>query len=222
MRLVLFLVLVASVPAAATVTVDTTLDGNDGECVVDCSLREAIATAMPEETVLLPDGTYRLTLGVLQIDKNLSITGAGPRRTEVEAASGDRAFRIDAGAVVTLAALTVRRDVSFQFGGGILNHGTLTLNDCVLTDSVGGASPGGGLENRGSATLNRCLVAGNEAEFGGGLFSSGELIVNNSTISGNNSSFDGAGILAQSPATLSSNAQSFSVSVPSLKMPPPD
>ncbi len=52
-----FLALVAisaTAAASAAVSVDTNEDGNDGECQLDCTLREAIATAMPGEMVLVP------------------------------------------------------------------------------------------------------------------------------------------------------------------------
>ncbi len=61
----------ATAAATAAVSVDTNEDGNDGECQLDCTLREAIAMAMPGEMVLVPEGTYPLTLGVLQIDREL-------------------------------------------------------------------------------------------------------------------------------------------------------
>ena len=82
----------ASVPTLASITVDTTVDGDDGDCTSDCTLREAIDVAAAGEAIILPAGVYRLTLGVLRIDKDLSITGAGARGTQVAAASGSVRF----------------------------------------------------------------------------------------------------------------------------------
>ena len=38
--------------AHAAITVDTTADGDDGECALDCTLREAVAAATLGETVV--------------------------------------------------------------------------------------------------------------------------------------------------------------------------
>ena len=78
----------AAATATAAVSVDTNADGNDGECQLDCTLREAIAIALPGEMVLVPEGTYPLTLGVLRVDKDLTIIGAGPRVAEDDHLSG--------------------------------------------------------------------------------------------------------------------------------------
>ena len=69
-------------------TVTTTADGDDGECALDCTLREAIATASPGFTVCVPAGTYSLTLGTLVLDKDLEVTGAGEAYTILEASVG--------------------------------------------------------------------------------------------------------------------------------------
>ncbi len=97
-----FLVLGSSDAARAVLTVDTTLDGDDGECTLDCTLREAVGVAAAGEEILLPAGVYSLPLGEVRIDGDLIITGSGARATVVQATTGDRVFRVAAGAVVVV------------------------------------------------------------------------------------------------------------------------
>ncbi len=193
---VFFLAIGSGDAALAALTVDTTLDGDDGECTLDCTLREAIGVAPAGEEILLPVGVYSLPLGEVQIDRDLTITGNGAAVTVVETSAlnqHDRAFRIAAGAEVSISGLTMRLDVPGGFGGGIRNEGVLTLDDCALVGNGTLLLPGGGgLGNVGTATVNNCLVTGNQSEFGGAFGNEGVLTVNNTTISGNSSILAGA------------------------------
>ena len=84
--------------------VTTTEDHNDGFCNADCSLRDAIIAANQLDyhaTILLPSGTYTLTLegpveqlaatGDLDVCSGLTIIGDGPETTIIDAGgmSGD-------------------------------------------------------------------------------------------------------------------------------------
>ena len=60
---------VRGIAEGATLTLTKTTDTNDGVCDADCSLREAIATADPGDTVDIPAGIYTLALGTLTISK---------------------------------------------------------------------------------------------------------------------------------------------------------
>ncbi len=179
-------------PAFAAVIVDSTMDGDDGECALDCTIREAIATTGPGDEIMVPPGIYTVSLGVLGIDSDRILSGGGAAVTFVEGPG--RIFSIGSMATVTISDLTVRAEVPGDVGGGIFNEGTLILNRCALSDSRGPL--GGGLHNTGTATVNDSTISGNQAEFGGGIFSSsGPVTVSNSTISGNSSIFGGGGIL---------------------------
>jgi len=76
-----------------TLAVTKTGDTNDGICDADCSLREAIAAANSQaigagssgDTIVIPTGTYTLTLGSeLGIADNLTLTGVGSGNTIIE------------------------------------------------------------------------------------------------------------------------------------------
>ena len=75
-------------------------------------------------------------------------------------------------------------------GGGIVNIGTVTLNNSKVTANtaygdIGGG--GGGILNFGPVTLNNSQVTGNTLRTGsgGGIFTLGTLTLNNSTVRGN-------------------------------------
>ena len=73
---------------AATINVTTVVDEADGSCADgDCSLRDAVSSALPGDTVSVPAGTYALTLGPIPIDQSLTLTGAAARSTICRARS---------------------------------------------------------------------------------------------------------------------------------------
>jgi hypothetical protein len=172
-----------SVPSTLTVTsnLDTGVAG-------DGSLRGEIAAAGSGDTLhfgpSLAGQTITLTRGELAISKSLDIEGLGPDQLTVSGNHASRVFDVSAGVAVTVAGLTMtdgRADgsapVLASTGGAILDFGTLTLSDDVLSDSqaVGdaGTSPlgkpgralGGALANLGTAplTISRCAFLGNLA-----------------------------------------------------------
>ena len=77
-----FVLLPAAAVAAPPVT--TTTDGGAG------SLREAVTMATPGETIAIPAGNYKLTLGELTIAKSLTLVGAGAGVTVLEGGGASR------------------------------------------------------------------------------------------------------------------------------------
>ena len=160
-----------TVPSTLTVTsnLDTGVPG-------DGSLRGEIAAAKSGDTIAfdpsLAGQTITLTSGELAIAKSLDIEGLGPDQLTVSGNHASRVFDISSGATVTIAGMTItdglangRSPVLASTGGGILDFGTLTLSNDVLSNNqaVGdaGTSPlgkqgralGGGLANLGTAPL---------------------------------------------------------------------
>ncbi len=237
---VLALVLTQGQPAhAATFTVTKTADTNDGVCDADCSLREATgaANALPgADTVTVPAGTYTLSIagagenanatGDLDITDiaDLAINGAGAATTIIQAcdSSGgpctgiDRVFDIFAGANVAISGMTMQNGSSGE-GGGLHNHGPLTLNSSTVSGNSS-AVVGGGIRNHNTLTLNSSSVSGNSAgDSGGGIESSNavSLTLNSSTVSGNTAGGSGgggifnAGTLTVNNSTISGNTAFF-------------
>ncbi len=48
------------------------------------------------------------------------------------------------------------RGHSSDYGGGLLNSGTLTVNNCTFSGNAAGSGGGGGIYNQGALTLNGC------------------------------------------------------------------
>jgi CSLREA domain-containing protein len=121
--LVVFWLLVLShtAPARAGGFNVTQLADANGACDAGCSLREAIlaANATPgADTILLPAGVHRLTIvgacenagmtGDLDVTYALTITGAGPDQSIVDAAGlSDRVLHVLTGSVV-ISGVTIR------------------------------------------------------------------------------------------------------------------
>ncbi len=185
---------------AATITVHSSADAG-GTCPgADCTLRQAIATAAPGDTIDfdMTTVTSPITLASeLAIDKDLQIQGPG---ASLLAISGNNAVRVfNIGGVipainVTISGLTIANGLNRGadgnpagepgFGGGILNDSTGTLNiiNSVLSNNAatgGNAQISIGGYGRGGAIYNR---------------STGTLIITGSTLSGNTATGGNAGI----------------------------
>ncbi|HXJ84928.1 MAG TPA: FG-GAP-like repeat-containing protein, partial [Candidatus Methylomirabilis sp.] len=158
---------------------------------------------------IAPTGTDSETTGDLNVTNSMTIVGASAASTIIDANTIDRVLSIDAGATVTISNVTIRNGLVSDLGGGILNRGTLTLNDSVVAGNFTlGGSAGAGILNFQTLTLNRTSVRDNQASGGngGGLFNgtSATMVLNSSTVSGNqtlNGSY-GGGIVNDGTATL--------------------
>ena len=193
--------------AAAAFTVTKTTDSKDDVCNRDCSLREAIIAAHRSagvDTITLPAGLYRVTLSDLDITSSLTIVGAGAAATIIESNGGDRVVEVRPDTTVTIRNVTIRNGtVSAANGAGILNNGTLTLSESVVSGNRSQDGRGGGISNAGALTLNNSTVSGNAAHSGGGIenTAAGRLTVSASTISNNTAAF-GGGLFTQGTAQL--------------------
>jgi CSLREA domain-containing protein len=229
--------------AGTTITVNTTADElNDNG---NCSLREAIQAANTDtavdncpagsgaDTITLPAGTYTLTIsgagednnakGDLDITDDLTINGAGS--TIIDANQLDRVLHVLSGVTVEVNGVTLTNGktvdggASGGHGGGIYNAGTLTLNNCAVTNSTTGnggddagtggsgghGGDGGGIHSTGTMTLTNSTVmsnttgvggsaAGNggHSGYGGGVYSSGNLTLQDSTVRDNTTGAGGS------------------------------
>jgi CSLREA domain-containing protein len=185
------LVLVASLTSltgrtsAATFPVTSTTDDvdqtpGDGLCLTgtgECSLRAAVqegnALAGPD-VVSMAAGTYLLALrsgpdpdqGDLDVGEDLTIEGAGPGATIIDALGGSRVLASTSGVALTLRDLTLRNGASSDAGGAINAEGSLSLEDVVVRDSESGSTGGGVFA--GSIDALRSRFTGNVASLGGG------------------------------------------------------
>jgi len=202
---------------AADFTVDSMLDAVDaapgnGACATGagaCTLRAAVQEANAlggADRVLLPAGTFVLTIagqdedaaatGDLDVTAPLTIEGAGPGATIVDANGIDRVF--DVGVTTTLRGLTVTGgDPGGLSGGGVFSAPfggdyTLTVERVHFTGNT--AFHGGGIMNEQGSTLvlRQSSFVGNTATFGTAVENQDVASLENVTVSGNASGGGGA------------------------------
>jgi CSLREA domain-containing protein len=241
----------ASFTFTVTKTADTNDGVCDADCsfrealtAAEAALTAACPTSPCDSTstVMVPAQrqAYQTTLGVLKVRPFLRgktlIVGAGPGRTIVDGLNAHRDFEIGIASVVKLSGMTIRNgrfggpdlpgsfcDVPHTHGGGLHNHGVLTLENVTFT---GNSAPDGGALASGTCpgtydqpsacpagqgacatlinvTITRNHATGNPAATppegrGGGIFSGQALTLVNVTIA-NNTAADGTGVYAATP-----------------------
>ena len=188
-----------------------------------CTLREAInaanntggsntncgALSSADDTITFSvSGTIALasTLpSILSGQGTLTIDGTGQNIT----ISGNAAVRVfvldDPSANLTLQKVTIADGRAFgsEFGGGIVNVGTLTVTNSTFSDNNVGYDPfgsggivfGGGIYNEGTLTVINSTFSGNNTYgngdgpgtfgYGAGIYNAGTASVINSTFFGN-------------------------------------
>ena len=183
----------ATIPAsAATVVVDTTTDQALGSCSGSCSLRDAVATASPGDTIQIPAGHYVLTLGHITITQDLILAGSGARTTVIDGnntsgGSSGGIFDMSGAFHVEIADLSLVNGVASGAGNAISALDRIVSSSPFVFDPV-------------VLTVRRCTIANNKVTGGqaGGIhLQLGTLNVEDTTLS-NNTTFPlvGGGILA--------------------------
>jgi hypothetical protein len=143
--------------------------------------------------------TITLTTGELLINKNLTIQAPGAGQLDiVGSGTNERAFEVDQPATVTLSGLTISGTSNAWvgtapwdgYGGGILNHGVLTVISCTVSGVIQGYdTEGGAIFNDGTLFLNGSTVSHAEAygteTRGGGISNWGTATFSNTVISNN-------------------------------------
>ena len=183
-------------------------------CASDCdftSIQEAIeAESTQAGTIIGVEDAVHTEAGIL-VGKNIVIQGRGAEKTIVQAHPNpgegtERVFEVPLDVTVTIRGMTIRHGnptTSPLTGGGVLNYGTLTLQDTIIRKNFGSA--GGGLYNEGTLSVINSTVSDNgsvgggdaylECKTGGGLkVLSGTVTLINSTISNNRANSKGGGI----------------------------
>ncbi len=183
--------------AIAAFNADTT--PNDADTIV---FNSSIATS----TVSTPTAIKNTTTGV-----TLAINGNGSSSTAVSGGGTKQVFNIATGTTVTVAGLTIEMGNGVGLGGGgIFNNGTVTVTDSTLSGNHA-TNYGGGIVNVGTATMNvtDSRLSGNRATDGGGIFNDGGTVtLTDSTLSNESATNYGGGILNDGTATMTDSTLS--------------
>ena len=166
------------------------------------SLRDAIVTACAGDAVTFDASVDGQTIKIddeLVIDTNIDILGNGMEHTVIDGMFSDRIFQIKENVIASIKLVAIRngRRSFSDNGGGILNHGVLTIEQLRIDNS--GAHQGGGIYNSSSAILTskEVLISENTSgasEGGGGIYNEGTADFISCAFSSNVSSNDGGGV----------------------------
>jgi len=214
--LAVFISVLAVSADATTLIVNSTADDGTGMCTTSkCTLRDAVVSALPGDTILFSlsaNSVITLTNGELVIDKdNITINGPGANLLTVQrtTANGAPTFRIFNTAAngnppgITISGLTITNGMAAgSIGGGILNRGSLTLSNVTVSGNSA-SGPGGGIYHDVATDCGptcvrvmqifSCTISGNSAFEGGGIYNkTGYVALATSTISGNSAVDDGS------------------------------
>ena len=181
----------ASPVSAADIYVNRTADLYNGNCIIACSLRDAILVSNAngeDDTIHVPAGNYSLTIppepipsgtaGDLYIDSPdvLTIVGEGPGVTFIDGNAIDRVFRIHTfNGPVVLKGMTIQGGNPAGSGGGIFNwNANLFIISCEITGNHVNAADrqGGGIFNQeGVLWIDDSVISNNSSAFeAGGLY----------------------------------------------------
>jgi hypothetical protein len=170
----------------------------------------------------LPAGSQKIALtgGPLSITRPVTIDGPGAGSLSITGNNAGRDFIVgtvysqNLGLNVSLGGLTISGGSavsgSTNYGGGLLNFGTLTIANAVFSNNAAGNSGGGGIYNDGNLTINNTTFSGNTVSSGGSggaiqNAGSATLTVNNCTFTGNSAT--GSGSSASQGAALANSGR---------------
>ncbi len=126
------------------------------------TLRHAVENAAAGDTVSIRVPVVNLR-GYLFVNRNLTISGY-PSATLRQTVTGERVVYFIPGITCTLKGLTITGgdlSGSSACGAGLINHGTLTMENCTVTNNT----VGGGILNAGNLTMYSCTVSDNTANW---------------------------------------------------------
>jgi CSLREA domain-containing protein len=215
---------------ATTLVVTKPDDTNDHVCDADCSLREAIDTAHPGDTISFsPDvrGTSTLTLGDLVIDQPVTIVGPGQSLLTISGGDTQRIFTITPAGALTASGLTFAHGkgsyyapLAVNAAGAVLASGAFAFTDCTFADNhsdgvfnqqfVNDAGVAYSDANGKSISFTRCTFIGNTAGGGACLdIDYGALTITDCVFADNDGPFGPACVIGNSGTPLTITGTAF-------------
>ena len=191
-------VLALTLADAANAATTWYVNGRNGNDSNDCqsaqtackTIGHAIALVSSGDTVTVAASTYNENL-FIGSGITLAVIGAGATTTRIDGGLNNRVLAIeDAGANITLSDVTIRKGAA-SGGGGILNWGTLTISDSIISNNYAMSSysaVGGAIFNyMGTLTVNNTTFSKNGGSthqmWGGAIDNEGTATIYNSTFS---------------------------------------
>jgi hypothetical protein len=138
------------------------------------------------------------------ITANVSIVAANdpyvlefaPLRTlAISGQNQSRVFQVGPTGTLSLTNLVIENGYTTDNGGGILNQGSLTLENVTVSSNLAGIQQHTSSSTTGGFTTTTVTYSVVSAASGGGIYNSGpSLLIEHSTITGNQASVSGAGV----------------------------
>lgn len=191
-------------------------------CAGNCdfhSVQEAIDAQSTISGSIIKIEDPVLTESGIVISKDITLLGMGVKETIIQGhvnpgEGTQRIFTVPVDVNVTIQGMTIRHGNPIAqplTGGGIMNLGTLVLEDVIISENHGNA--GGGIYNEGTLTLMNSSISNNgslgggekyfECRTGGGIkILTGTVTLINSTIDNNKALGKGGGVHVACKGTL--------------------
>jgi hypothetical protein len=208
------------------------VDGTLGRTLTSQEQAQVSGTLGNNDTIQfnLPSGpqTIKLTGGPLDITNPESVVGPGAGVLTISGNNADRVFIVgtifnqNLSLVASISGLTISNGVALtspnNYGGGILNFGTLTVNNATFSGNSAGADGGGAIYNDGGLTVGNSTFTSDSVTnigAGGGIqnASNGTAAINNSVFTGDTALEGSSGAGMANSGTMTVNGCSFTSNV---------
>jgi predicted outer membrane repeat protein len=188
------------------------------------SLPAVVAAATSGDTITFsvtcPTSAPITLASTIDIDTNVTIDGPGASELVVSGNNAVEDFDVPSGVTATISGISIE-DGNNDDGGGIVNSGTLTVTNSMISGNTSSGLYGGGIYNNegtltvtdstlsnnnaverggaiysieGNLTIVDTTVSGNTSDLGGGIYNDGMTSITDSTISGNSAEANGGGV----------------------------
>lgn len=191
----------------------------DGACALSSTtlpcteqgIRNAIAAGVGPYTFDCEGPTTIVTEAEIAIDNHVILHGRGD--LILDGKDDHRLFFVHRQVIATLDGFVLTngraaKRIDNQGCGGLLNVGTLTLTNSVVSSNTAPLGGGGGLCNLGLLTLIDSAVVDNTAKSCAGIFTNVWSTLIRSTVSGNTATSGGGGICSSGGLELGSSTVS--------------
>ena len=187
MRTILFVTILVLLALAVPAT-----PAHAGGVVSVCDEAHLLAALAAGGTVTFAcSGTIILTAEIV-IGSDTTIDGSG-QNVAISGNHAVRVFIVNSGVALSVNEISITQGYYEGRGGGIRNHGTLSVSNSTFSGNTG--RTGGGIFNDydSTVTVSNSTFVANSGRSGGGISSYGTLTVDHSTFSANTASGGGGG-----------------------------